>query len=72
MDGIQVDATVSYENSNIETQKLVFNFENKEGYIDEISYAKTSYPFKISSDSDIKLLPFNKNFITIYNTVKID
>lgn len=53
---LQVDATVSYEKSNIKLQKLIFDFENKEKYIDEISHAKTSYPFIISSNSDINLL----------------
>jgi UDP-3-O-[3-hydroxymyristoyl] N-acetylglucosamine deacetylase len=53
---LQIDATVSYEKSNIRSQKLIFDFENKEKYIEEISYAKTSYPFIISSNSDIELL----------------
>ena len=51
---MEIDAIVSYENSNIKLQKLVFNFENKEKYIEEISHAKTSYPLMILSDSDIK------------------
>jgi len=53
---LQIDATVSYENSNIRLQKLIFDFKNKEKYIQEISHAKTSYPFLISSNSDIELL----------------
>jgi len=55
---LKIKSYIKYNNSYTKKQGFTFNFKNSQSYIDEISHARTSFPFKIN-DSE-KFLELKK------------
>ena len=53
---LHITSFVSYEKSFIRGQRYTFAFNNAAAYIKEISYARTSFPFKIGDENDYSKL----------------
>jgi len=70
---LQIKSLISYANSYTKDQDFTFNFRDNRSYIEKISHARTSFPFKVGDEKEyLRLLKRLKGVIITGKTRNVN